>query len=202
MFTGIIQECGRIVSKKRSRKGARLVVECPPRFLAHLKIGSSVACDGVCLTLAGRTRKTMEFDLLSETLARTTFGSRKAGDLINLERALRAGDELGGHLVQGHVDGVGVVRLCKKRGGAMVCDVTLPPSLRTCVVPQGSIAVNGVSLTIVRVSGRLATVSLIPFTLQHTNLGSLVKGARVNIEVDILQKYIHSSGITSGGGFF
>ena len=175
MFTGIVREVGRVVSFD----GRRLVVDAQTQAAE----GDSVAVDGVCLTAVDGTR--LAFDVVDETLARTTLGALKAGDRVNLEPALRAGEPLGGHLVQGHVDGLGRVR---STGEPVWIDA--PPELLRYCVEKGSITVDGVSLTIARLDDDGFAVALVPHTLEATTLGGLAPGDPVNLEVDILAKYV------------
>ena len=175
MFTGIVREVGRVVSFD----GHRLVVE----GATQAATGDSVAVDGVCLTAVDGSQ--LAFDVVDETLDRTTLGALKAGDRVNLEPALRAGDPLGGHLVQGHVDGLGRARSV---GESVWIDA--PPDLLRYVVEKGSITVDGVSLTVAAVDGEGFAVALVPHTLEATTLGGLAPGDPVNLEVDILAKYV------------
>ena len=175
MFTGIVREVGRV----ESFDGQRLVVEAQTTAAE----GDSVAVDGVCLTAVDGSR--LAFDVVDETLARTTLGALKPGDAVNLEPALCAGDPLGGHLVQGHVDGLGRVR---STGEPVWIDA--PPELLRYSVEKGSIAVDGVSLTVAALDGEGFAVALVPHTLEVTTLGTLDAGESVNLEVDILAKYV------------
>jgi riboflavin synthase len=175
MFTGIVREVGRVVSFD----GRRLVVDAQTQAAE----GDSVAVDGVCLTAVDGSQ--LAFDVVDETLAHTTLGVLEAGDRVNLEPALRAGEPLGGHLVQGHVDGVGRVR---STGEPVWIDAPLE-LLRYCVL-KGSITVNGVSLTIAGLDDDGFAVALVPHTLEATTLGALAPGDPVNLEVDVLAKYV------------
>ena len=177
MFTGIVREVGTVASFD----GARLVVETG----TDAGIGDSVAIAGVCLTVAGRENGTLAFDVVPETLDRTTLGRLTAGARVNVEPSLRAGDPLGGHIVQGHVDGVGSLR---ERGELTWFDAA-PEIVRYCV-EKGSIAVDGTSLTVAAVDDDGFAVALIPHTLEATTLGSLEPGDPVNLEVDVLAKYV------------
>ena len=173
MFTGIVARKGRVV-----RPGRRLVLETGWKDLAH---GESVSVAGVCLTVARLDGPTAAFDLVSETLKKTTLGRLKRGDRVNLERALRHGDRLSGHLVQGHVEGSGVVTRTGKT-------LRVETELAAQMIPKGSITVDGVSLTIVDVEPGAFTVALIPTTRKITTLGTVKKGARVNLELDLMTK--------------
>lgn len=182
MFTGIVEAAGRVRAVRRTPKGLRLEVEGPWK----VPTGSSVAVNGVCLTaLEG---KGLAFDVIPESLSRTTLGKLRSGGRVNLERALAAGARLDGHVVQGHVDGTGVVESLTRRSGAVTLAVRAP-GLQDQIVPKGSITVDGVSLTVVDVDEGRFTVALIPTTLRLTTLGRFRKGDRVNIETDVLAKY-------------
>ncbi|HUR39075.1 MAG TPA: riboflavin synthase [Planctomycetota bacterium] len=181
MFTGIVARKGRVV-----RAGRKLVVETGWKDLAH---GESVSVAGVCLTVARLDGPTTAFDLVSETLKKTTLGWLRRGDRVNLERALRHGDRLSGHLVQGHVEGTGVVTRTGKT-------LRVETELASQMIPKGSITVDGVSLTIVDVEPGAFTVALIPTTRRITTLGSVRKGARVNLELDLMTKRPKKKGST------
>jgi riboflavin synthase len=176
VFTGIVREVGRVASFD----GRRLVVAAEN---THAAEGDSVAVDGVCLTAVDGSR--LAFDVVDETLSRTTLGGLAPGDPVNLEPALRAGEPLGGHIVQGHVDGLGRVR---STGEQVWIDA--PPGLGRYLVEKGSITVDGVSLTVAAVDGRGFAVALVPHTLEVTTLGALEPGDPVNLEVDVLAKYV------------
>ncbi|MGZ4289296.1 MAG: riboflavin synthase [Gaiellaceae bacterium] len=178
MFTGLVRD----VATVRSLVGGRLVVETP----LEAAIGDSIAVDGVCLTVVDNADGALAFDAVPETLARTSLGTLEHGSRVNLEPALRAGDALGGHYVQGHVDGVGSYR--GVAGDLHWFDA--PPEILRYVVEKGSIAVQGTSLTVAAVDGRGFAVALIPHTLEVTTLGRLEPGARVNLEADVLAKYV------------
>src|ERR1700694_2089497 len=178
MFTGIVRERGRVASFD----GGRLVVESG----IHAEIGDSVAVDGVCLTVAEARNGTLEFDVMVETLSR----AKLFGGQVNLEPALRAGDPLGGHYVQGHVDGVGSVRSTEPDEEGARLWIESPNELLRYCVAKGSIAVDGVSLTISALRDGAFEVALVPHTLEQTTLGRLEPGAEVNLEVDVLAKYI------------
>lgn len=182
MFTGIVRERGRV----GAFDGGRLVVETS----VEAAVGDSVAVDGVCLTVVAGDTATLAFDVVPETLSRTTLGGVKAGSHVNLEPALRAGDSLGGHMVQGHVDETGTVRSVEREGaGARMWVEASADVLRYCAV-KGSITVSGVSLTVADLAGDGFCVALVPHTLELTTLGALEPGARVNLEVDVLAKYV------------
>ena len=186
MFTGLVEEMGRVVE----RDGARLVVSAE-RVLEDSDVGASVAVSGVCLTVVERSAGRLRFDVGPETLARTALGELAPGDGVNLERPMRLGGMVGGHLVQGHVDGVGVVTGFTRRAETARLtiewrDRTLAPLL----IPQGSVAVDGVSLTVARLNARDFEIMIIPHTLAVTTLGALSPGRRVNLEMDMVGKYV------------
>ncbi len=185
MFTGIVEASGRI----EAVRGHRLVVSTDLP-LTTIPPGGSIAVDGVCLTAVSRRGRRFEADLGPETLARTTLGERRAGDRVHLERPLRMGDPLGGHLVAGHVDGVGRVRRAQRKGEALEMDVTAPAEIVPFLATKGSITVDGVSLTVNRVDGAVFSVTLIPHTLAVTQLGNRAVGARVNLEADLLARHV------------
>ena len=183
MFTGLVKTTGTVAAIAEGR----LRVEAPALGLSE---GDSIAVDGVCLTAAAVEDGAFEADVMGETLRRSTLGDRTPGDAVNLEPPLRAGDPLGGHVVQGHVDGTGKVESVTEEGIARVVRIAAAPDLLRYVVVKGSIAVDGVSLTVAEIDGEGFTVSLIPETLERTTLGAAVPGRPVNLEVDVLAKYV------------
>lgn len=187
MFTGITERQA-LVRSMTGEKVPRLVVTKPASW--KFKIGGSVAVDGVCLTVVAQTANLFSMDVIPETLARTTLKSFDTGRMVNLERPLRLGDEIGGHVVLGHVDTRTVVTGVKKRGESRELTLTLPLKYKKSVVEKGSVAVNGVSLTVAQVEMHTFTVALIPHTLTHTNLGNLKKGDEVNIEFDTSRHFL------------
>ncbi len=189
MFTGIVAEVGRIRDVSRTAGSAVLTIGAE-RIMDALELGESVAVDGVCLTVTGRSDKSFTVDVSPETLRTTTLGERSSGDGVNLERSLRLGDRLGGHQVSGHVDGVGTIRRCASEGSAVVYTIEAAPELMRYVVLRGSIAVDGISLTVVRCSSTEFTVSIIPFTARETSIGAKRPGDRVNLECDVIAKYV------------
>ncbi|MGZ5469367.1 MAG: riboflavin synthase [Candidatus Aminicenantales bacterium] len=189
MFTGIIARQGRFRGYRQGRSEA--AVEAPG-FEDKLATGDSIAVNGVCLTLAGRDGSVLRFDLSRETLAKSTLGSLKPGDLLNLELPLTLATPLSGHLVSGHVDGVGTVARISSRPPGRRLTVSFPASLRPFFVPKGSVAVEGVSLTVASLGPSSFEVELIPTTLTATNLGALRAGARVNLECDLVGKYVYN----------
>jgi riboflavin synthase len=182
VFTGLVREVGRVVSFD----GSRLSVESS----LAAAIGDSVSVNGCCLTVVDGDRRTLAFDAVPETLARTGLGRLDAGAAVNLEPALRAGEPLGGHYVQGHVDGVGRVRSLEPEGGGARMWVDPPAELLRYCVEKGSIAVDGVSLTIADLDEEGFAVALVPHTLAATTLGTLEPGSEVNLEADVLAKYV------------
>ena len=190
MFTGIVERTGTVVSAEPAGEKTVLKVDLGPAAKG-LRPGDSVAVSGVCLTLAGPLAGTVgTFEAVRETLSRTTLGGLRAGARVNLEPALRVGDPLGGHFVQGHVDGVGAVRGNGGPDGAWTLMVEAPPEVRRFLVEKGSIAVDGVSLTVAAVDGSGFSVALVPHTLDRTTLRALAPGDRVNLEADLLGKWV------------
>jgi riboflavin synthase len=190
MFTGIISEIGTVAALRRTGGGMRITVSAPATTAA-LKTGDSVAVEGVCLTEVGREGDRFSVQAVEETLSKTTLGGLTVGTPVNLELALRLGDRLGGHIVQGHVDGLGTVAGIERREGSWFVGFRIGREWTIYVVPVGSVAVNGVSLTVAKCEGDQFWVSLIPHTLEVTTLSGLRAGAGVNLEFDILGKYVH-----------
>ena len=189
MFTGLVREVGTVERVEAGAGGARLRVAAA--LAKELTEGDSVAVAGACLTVAALDAGTFEADAMNQTLGLTTLGGLEAGDRVNLEPALAAGDRLGGHIVQGHVDGVGTVSSVAEDGIARRLRVELPPDLRRYVVAQGSIALDGVSLTVATIGDEgEVEVALIPETLDRTTLGGLAEGDRVNVEVDLVARHL------------
>jgi riboflavin synthase len=190
MFTGLIMETGEVAALRKDGGKTRITISAK-QVPSELKLGDSVAVSGVCLTAVERGRRKFAADLAQETLQRTSLGTLKTGSLVNLELPARAQDRLGGHVVQGHVDGIArLISLEKIKGGGdwrMVLE--LPPGLERYVVPQGSITVEGISLTVARIEGARVEIAIIPHTFKVTNLHQLLPGSPLNIEVDILAKY-------------
>ena len=188
MFTGLVQSLGTVSEVHETSGGVRLAIETP--LAGELKEGDSIAVNGVCLTAVGLCAgERFGADVMRETLSRTSLGSLDSGSAVNLELPLRATDRLGGHIVQGHVDGLGVVSGVREDGFARVVTIDAGPDLLRYVVEKGSIAVDGVSLTVARVDEEGFDVSLIPETLERTTLGRSASGTPVNLEVDIMAKY-------------
>jgi riboflavin synthase len=195
MFTGLVSASGILVERTRRGAGApdaRLVVRAQLGG-EPLELGESITVDGACLSVTATLPDGFAVDATAETLARTTLGALVAGPAgarVNLERALRAGDRLGGHLVSGHVDGVGELASRREVGDALALELTLPAELARFVAEKGSITLNGVSMTVNAVRGRAFDVMVIPITRRETNLGDLLPGARVNVEVDQVARYV------------
>lgn len=187
MFTGIIAAVGRIVVSMPASGGVKLGIETDDRFLDDVAIGDSIAVNGVCLTVAAKADKLFEVDVSRETLDCTTGFA--AGMRVNLEKALRLSDRLGGHLVSGHVDGIGSAVRCEPVGESRLVTIALPAELAKYVARKGSVAIDGVSLTVNAVNGLEFSVNLIPHTLQATSLRDLEVGDKVNVEVDLLARY-------------
>jgi riboflavin synthase len=189
VFTGIVREVGLTAAIAGSSDGIRLEVEAP-ETAARTSVGDSVSIDGVCLTAVGVGAGNIAFEAVPETLGRTSLGSLTAGVRVNVEPAVRAGDPLGGHYVQGHVDGVGAVRSVAEEGAGRRIWIDAPPEIVRYAVEKGSITVQGVSLTVAELDDRGFAVALVPHTLAATTLGELEAGRVVNLEVDVLAKYV------------
>ena len=188
MFTGLVQDLGQIVGVERSVDGVRLSVAST--LTGELANGDSVAVNGVCLTATAIDGGSFVAEVMNETLSRSSLRDAAAGSEVNLELALRASDRLGGHIVQGHVDGVGTVRALSGDGFARRIEIDAPAAVLRYVVEKGSIAVDGISLTVAGLNETSFNVSLIPQTLERTNLGHAAPGTTVNLEVDVLAKYV------------
>jgi riboflavin synthase len=188
MFTGLVQSLGSVAAVDRSDRGAVLAITTP--LAAELRTGDSVAVNGVCLTATDVTPGSFSAEVMNETLERSALAGLESGAPVNLELPLRATDRLGGHVVQGHVDGVGTVVSAHEDGFARRVEIEAPTELLRYVVHKGSVAVDGVSLTVAELASGSFVVSLIPETLERTNLGSAGPGTRVNLEVDVLAKYV------------
>ena len=191
MFTGIIETTGTIRSLDHDRGGLKLTVEAPS-MSSEFDQGASVAVNGVCLTVVEHEDRTFSVEIVPETVSRTTFGNLRVGDHVNLERPLRLSDRIDGHLVQGHVDGVGRITERENRGNSLWFGVEIPGDLTPFVIEKGSIALDGISLTIAGLTGNLAAVSIIPHTASITTFGSRQIGDEVNIEVDMIGRYVAS----------
>lgn len=188
MFTGLVREVGEVGWLRRTDQAVQLLIEAP-RTASRVRIGESVAVNGCCLTVAAHRDRQLMFDLLQESLDRTNLGKLRPGDPVNLERALRVDGRLGGHFVQGHVDCTAEVLGAEEKGPDLRLDIALPAEFARYVAFKGSIAINGVSLTVAEIGEDRFTVWIIPHTLENTNLGDLEAGDLVNLEFDILAKY-------------
>ncbi|MBB80830.1 MAG: riboflavin synthase [Roseibacillus sp.] len=188
MFTGLIESTGRTISLESRGEQARLTLEVP--FSSETCLGDSVAVNGCCLTVVEQSENTLAFDILTQTLDVTSLGSLKPGALVNLERALRANDRLGGHFVQGHVDATGVIRDLSSKGQDHRYEVQLPPEVYRYCISRGSLAVDGISLTIAELLPDSALFWITPHTFKATNLQSCQNGQKVNLEADLLAKYV------------
>lgn len=188
MFTGLVESLGKVVSLESLGEQARLEISIP--FAAELALGDSVAVNGCCLTVAGIAGEAVHFDVLAQTLRVTSLGVLAAGFTVNLERALRLGDRLGGHFVQGHVDAVGQVVSLEENGQDHVLEVSLPEEIHRLCVAKGSIAIDGISLTIADLKDASAVFWITPHTFSHTNLRDAQTGNAVNLEADMLAKHV------------
>lgn len=188
MFTGLVEALALVERVEPDGEGRALVIAAP--FAGDLTLGESVAINGACLTVVAHDARTCRFQAGPETLRRTNLGALRRGERVNLERALKVGDRLGGHLVQGHVDGIGRLSDRIRQGDWELLWFASPEELAAQMVSKGSVAVDGVSLTLVDVTSAGFSVALIPHTLNHTTLGALATGSAVNLETDLLGKYV------------
>src|SRR5215472_7008220 len=189
MFTGIIEHLGTVESLKANAEGGRLTIHAPA-VAKQLAVSNSVAVNGCCLTVVERGEAQFSFDLSGETLRKTSIGEWKTGTRVNLEQPLTAGKEFGGHFVLGHVDTVGRVARLKPEGEHWWYGVEVPEPFARYIVPQGSISIDGISLTVARSNGRVAETAVIPYTYEHTNVREKKIGDAVNLEGDVLGKYV------------
>ena len=189
MFTGIIEDKGKVVRVEYRGQEKRLTIGLP-RDLTEVQLGDSININGVCLTVVENREQTVELDLSQETLQRTVLGELKEGDQVNLERALKLSDRLGGHIVTGHIDGIGVIAEKRKERDFFQLRVRIPESVSKYVVQKGSIAIDGISLTVNEYQGGEIQMTLIPYTIEKTTLLDKKVGDRVNLEADILGKYV------------
>jgi riboflavin synthase len=189
MFTGIIEHMGTVESLKLDGEGGRLTIQAPG-VASHLAVANSIAVDGCCLTVVSVRGDKFSSDLSAETIRKTSMGEWKAGTRVNLEQPMTAGKEFGGHFVLGHVDTTGRVTRLDPEGENWWYGVEVPEAFARYVVPQGSIAIDGISLTVARWNGRVAEVAIIPFTYEHTNIRNKKIGDAVNLEGDVLGKYV------------
>lgn len=190
MFTGIVTAIGRIEELERSDASLRVRIASP---FDDLAMGESIAIDGACLTVVDHAAGSFAVEAVVTTRGRTRFSDMQVGEEVNLERSLAVGDRLGGHFVQGHVDGVGEVTAVAEHDDALLIDIRLPPDVAELSIPHGSIAVNGVSMTINAIPGETTIqLSVIPHTRRHTTLGTLCPGDRVHVEGDMLGKFVRA----------
>jgi riboflavin synthase len=190
MFTGLVSQIGTVQRQTRGARGLDLTINCS---YSDLELGESISVDGACLTVQALHNQGFSVEVVGTSLERTRFGQYQTGQRVNLERALRVGDRFGGHLVQGHVDGIGVVERVEQRGDARLLDIRVPPEVGRLALPLGSIAVDGVSLTVNAKPERgVVQISLIPFTLEHTTLGERAVNDRVHLEADLIGKYVRA----------
>ncbi len=189
MFTGIIEDRGKVVRVEYRGQEKRLTIGLP-HHLTEVQVSDSINVNGVCLTVAARKERAVELDLSKETLQRTVLGELREGDQVNLERALRLSDRLGGHIVTGHIDGIGVIVEKTKEENFFRLRIRIPESVSRYVVQKGSIAVDGISLTVNEYGGEEIEMTLIPYTIEKTTLMDKEVGDRVNLEADILGKYV------------
>ena len=192
MFSGIIEVVGNVQSIQSGADGARLSIAAGS-LLDGVRLGDSIAVNGACLTVVTFSGSTFDADVSPETLRRTNLGSLQSGDFVNLERALALGDRLGGHLVTGHIDGLGRIRSRRSDGDSIWLTVEGPPEVMRYIVQKGSVAVDGISLTVVDADEDSFTVALIPHTLEITTLGVRQVGDEINLETDVLAKYVQRS---------
>lgn len=193
MFTGIVEAIGAVAAIRSAASEGKILTIQTGLDLSESRIGDSIAINGVCLTataLKSGEQSTFQADVSPETLARSTLGMIRIGDVVNLERALRLSDRIGGHLVSGHVDGIGRIRSIRNRGNAILMDFSIDSGLSRYIVEKGSIAIDGVSLTVNEIGDTHVEVSLIPHTAKMTTLGLKSIGAAVNIETDVIGKYV------------
>jgi len=188
MFTGLVELLGNVVSLENHGEQAWLTLAIP--FAAELQLGDSVAVNGCCLTVAELGEAGVRFDVLAQTLRVTSLGQLKAGSIVNLERALRVGDRLGGHFVQGHVDAIGKILSLSQKGQDHVLEISLPTEIERLCVSKGSISIDGISLTIADLKNESAVFWITPHTFSHTNLSSAKVGDSVNLEADMLAKHV------------
>jgi riboflavin synthase len=189
MFTGLVEELGKVKSVVRGALSVRLTVNAKT-ILGDVKLGDSIAVNGTCLTVVDYSDSWFTADVMPETVDSTALAGLKAGDTVNLERTLRVGDRLGGHIVSGHVDGVGVIRNKQQRDNAVIIRIEAAPQILRYIIKKGSVTIDGISLTVVEVGANWFTVSLIPHTAAVTTLGIKGPGDPVNLENDIIGKYV------------
>ena len=198
MFTGLVEELGRVKSLSKGTSSARLSISAKT-VLEDIKIGDSIAVNGTCLTVVEFSDTWFTADVMPETVRMTVLGNLKPGDPVNLERTLRVGDRFGGHIVSGHIDGLGTIRSKETEENAILVTITAMPEVMRFIIPKGSIAIDGISLTVVDCSAEWFRVSLIPHTAKVTTIGLKRVGEQVNLETDIIGKYVEKLLGTANG---
>ncbi|WP_301860653.1 riboflavin synthase [uncultured Megasphaera sp.] len=199
MFTGIIEELGTVTHLDRQPDSIQLTIQAE-KVLEGTQLGDSIAVNGVCLTVTAMTDSSFTADVMHETMRRSSLKDLRTGASVNLERAMALGGRLGGHIVSGHVDGMGHISRIATDGIARVITISIPKEMEPFIVEKGSIAIDGISLTVVSVGSSQFSVSIIPHTMSHTTLLDKHPGAAVNLETDIIGKYVHSFTVGSGAG--
>lgn len=189
MFTGLVEELGKVKSIARGNHSVRITITAD-KVLSDVRLGDSIAVNGTCLTVVEYNADSFTADVMPETVDKTVLASLKQGSTVNLERCLRVGDRLGGHIVSGHIDDVGTITSRERNDIAIIIKIAAPASVMRYIIPKGSIAVDGVSLTVVEVSASWFSVSLIPHTAKLTTVGLKAVGDTVNLEADVVGKYI------------
>jgi len=189
LFTGIVEELGEVNSIQRGSQSVVLEIKAT-EVLSDVQVGDSIATNGVCLTVTSFSEDRFTVDVMPETMRKSSLGELKIGDIVNLERALRLQDRLGGHLVSGHIDSIGTIKKKEREDNAVLITISLPQELKRLLVPKGSIAIDGISLTIAELTDNAFTVSLIPHTAEVTTLGVKGVGDIVNLEADLIGKYV------------
>jgi len=189
MFTGIIEYCGEILNVQRIDTNLKMRVKS--ELSKELKVDQSVSHDGVCLTVVKQSNEWHELDLVEETLIKSKFSAAKAGDMLNLERSMKLSDRLDGHIVQGHVDQVGICISISDNNGSWIFTFSYQENDQNIIVEKGSICINGISLTVFDVHDNKFSVAIIPYTFEHTNMNTLQAGDKVNLEFDLIGKYVH-----------
>ncbi|MGA0351363.1 MAG: riboflavin synthase [Acholeplasmataceae bacterium] len=190
MFTGIIEDIGTIQSIKKNTKSQTMTISS--KILEDVKLGDSIATNGLCLTVTKLTPNTFDVDVMVESMNRSNFGDLRIGSPVNLEKAMRMGDRFGGHMVSGHIDGVGIIKSHKKEENATWITIEVPQSLRKYMTMKGSISIDGISLTIANITSEGVQVSIIPHTKDQTTLLSKKVGDKVNLEMDMMVKYVET----------
>ena len=189
MFTGIIEEIGKVISVEPLADGRRLTISAP-KIVGNMKNGDSICVNGICLTVTKLDEKNFWCEAVGTTLVKSNLSELKINSYVNLERALLVSDRIGGHIVQGHVNGTGIIEQINKIAENYLIEISIPPNLKKYVVEEGSITVDGISLTVAAIAGNKIGLSIIPHTWENTNLNKKRAGDKVNIETDIIAKYV------------